>query len=92
MLIYVHRNRKVYLGRGAHDGHLDFHTASELRVREGGRQGWREMYAQLRCENEWVELKMCHIQQNMFTSSHQLNTTVNVWATAVAKSRILYYK
>ena len=50
------------------------------------------MYAQIRGENEWVELKMCHIQQNMFTSSHQLNTTVNVWATAEAKSRILYYK
>ena len=30
-LLYVHRNPKDYQGRGAQDGHLDFHTApSEL--------------------------------------------------------------
>ena len=27
---YVHRDHKDYWGRGAHDGHLDFHTAPEL--------------------------------------------------------------
>ena len=26
----VHRDRKDYQGRGAQDGHLDFHTAPEL--------------------------------------------------------------
>ena len=26
MLLYVHRNHEAYLGRGAQDGHLDFHT------------------------------------------------------------------
>ena len=30
MLLYVHIDRKVYWGRGAQDGHLDFHTAPEL--------------------------------------------------------------
>ena len=32
VLLYVHRNRgkQAYLGRGAQDGHLDFHTAPEL--------------------------------------------------------------
>ena len=30
MLLYVHRNYKAYQGRGAQDGHLDFHTAPEL--------------------------------------------------------------
>ena len=30
MLLYVHRNHKAYSGRGAQDGHLDFHTAPEL--------------------------------------------------------------
>ena len=29
-LLYVHGNRRVILGRGALDGHLDFHTAPEL--------------------------------------------------------------
>ena len=29
VLLYVHRNRNS-LGRGAQDGHLDFHTAPEL--------------------------------------------------------------
>ena len=28
--LYVHRNRKAYLGRGGQDGHLHFHTAPEL--------------------------------------------------------------
>ena len=31
MLLYVHRDDKDYQGRGAQDGHLDFHTAPELR-------------------------------------------------------------
>ena len=26
MLLYVHRDHKDYKGRGAQDGHLDFHT------------------------------------------------------------------
>ena len=30
MLLYVHRDRKDYQGRGAQDGHLDFHTTAEL--------------------------------------------------------------
>ena len=29
-LLYVHRDRRDYQGRGALDGHLDFHTAPEL--------------------------------------------------------------
>ena len=29
-LLYVHRNHNDYQGRGAQDGHLDFHTAPEL--------------------------------------------------------------
>ena len=33
MLLYVHRDRTDYLGRGAQDGHLDFHIAPELRER-----------------------------------------------------------
>ena len=32
VLLYVHRNRKVHLGRKAQDGHLDFHTGPELCV------------------------------------------------------------
>ena len=88
MLIYVHRNSKVYLGRGDHDGHLDFHTAPELCVRErergGGGQGWREMYAQLRCENEWVELKMCHIHCS--TKYVHLITSVEHYCQCVGNS------
>ena len=30
LLLYVHRSHQAYCGRGALDGHLDFHTASEL--------------------------------------------------------------
>ena len=30
MLLYVHTDHKDYLGRGAQDGHLDFHRAPEL--------------------------------------------------------------
>ena len=30
LLLCVHRDHKVYWGRGAQDGHLDFHTAPEL--------------------------------------------------------------
>ena len=30
VLCYVHRDRKDYSGRGAQDGHLDFHAAPEL--------------------------------------------------------------
>ena len=30
LLLYVHRDRTNYQGRGARDGHLDFHTAPEL--------------------------------------------------------------
>ena len=30
VLLYVHRNRRLKLGTGAQDGHLDFHTAPEL--------------------------------------------------------------
>ena len=30
MLLYDHRDCTDYLGRGAQDGHLDFHTAPEL--------------------------------------------------------------
>ena len=30
MLFYVQKDHKDYLGRGAQDGHLDFHTALEL--------------------------------------------------------------
>ena len=30
VLLYVHRDHKDYYGRGAQDGHLDFHTAPEL--------------------------------------------------------------
>ena len=30
VLLYVHRSHKAYYGRGAQDGHLDFHTAPEL--------------------------------------------------------------
>ena len=30
ILLYVHRNYKDCQGRGAQDGHLDFHTAPEL--------------------------------------------------------------
>ena len=30
MLLYVRRDHKDYQGRGAQDGHLDFHTAPEL--------------------------------------------------------------
>ena len=30
ILVHVHRNQKDYLGRGAQDVHLDFHTAPEL--------------------------------------------------------------
>ena len=32
MLLYVHRDRTDYLGLGAQDGHLDFHTAPDLQV------------------------------------------------------------
>ena len=32
MLIYVIRNHEAYKGRGAQDGHLDFHTAPKLRL------------------------------------------------------------
>ena len=32
MLLYVHGDRRDYYGRGALDGHLDFHTAAELRA------------------------------------------------------------
>ena len=31
MLLYVHRDHKDFWGRGAQDGHLDFHTVPELR-------------------------------------------------------------
>ena len=30
VLLYVHRDRTDYQGRGAQDGHLDFHIALEL--------------------------------------------------------------
>ena len=30
VLLYAHRDHKDYLGRGAEDDHLDFHTAPEL--------------------------------------------------------------
>ena len=30
MLLHVNRDRNDYLGRGAHDGHLDYHTAPAL--------------------------------------------------------------
>ena len=30
LLLCIHRDHKDYLGRGAKDGHLDFHTAPEL--------------------------------------------------------------
>ena len=30
VLLYVHRDHKDRSGRGAQDGHLDFHTAPEL--------------------------------------------------------------
>ena len=30
MSLHVHRSHKAYYGRGAQDGHLDFHTAPEL--------------------------------------------------------------
>ena len=30
VLLYVHRDRTDYQGRGAQDGHLDFHTAPEI--------------------------------------------------------------
>ena len=30
VLLYVHRNRSFFLGTGAQDVHLDFHTAPEL--------------------------------------------------------------
>ena len=30
VVLYVLRDRKDYRGRGAQDGHLDFHTAPEL--------------------------------------------------------------
>ena len=30
VLLYVHRNHEAYRRRGAHDGHLDFHTAPQL--------------------------------------------------------------
>ena len=30
MLFYVHRNHQAYQGLGAHNGHIDFHTAPEL--------------------------------------------------------------
>ena len=30
MLLHVHRDCKDYEGRGAQDGHLDFHTAPDL--------------------------------------------------------------
>ena len=30
MLLYVHRDRTDFYGRGAQDGHLDFHTVPEL--------------------------------------------------------------
>ena len=50
MLLEVHRDRTVCWGRGAQDGHLDFHTVPELREggtewggeRGGGREGARE--------------------------------------------------
>ena len=29
-MLYIHRNHEAYWGRGAQDGHLDFHTAPEL--------------------------------------------------------------
>ena len=29
-LLYVHRDRADYLGRGAQDAHLDFHAAPEI--------------------------------------------------------------
>ena len=31
ILLYVHRNHEAYQGRGAQDGHLDFHTAPGIR-------------------------------------------------------------
>ena len=30
VLLYVHRNHRLFLGTGAQDGHLDLHTAPEL--------------------------------------------------------------
>ena len=30
MLLYVHRHHEAYYGRGAQDGHFDFHAAPEL--------------------------------------------------------------
>ena len=30
VLLYVHINHEAYQGRGAQDGHLDFHTAPEI--------------------------------------------------------------
>ena len=35
MLLYDNKDRTDYKGRGAQDGHLDFHTAPELRVHTG---------------------------------------------------------
>ena len=35
MFLYIHRDHQDYWGRGAQDGHLDFHAAPELGAKEG---------------------------------------------------------
>ena len=42
LLLYVHRDRTDYQGRGAQDGHLDFHTAREL---------WKQYYMEQKQNN-----------------------------------------
>ena len=42
VLLYVHRDHKDYQGRGAQDGHLDFHTAPELGNRRKRGRGKRK--------------------------------------------------
>ena len=44
MLLYIHRDHKVYYGRKAHDGHLDFHTAPGLLGSEDGQRPFQHKY------------------------------------------------
>ena len=65
VLLYVHRNRRLILGTGAQDGHLDFYTAPELwniflleRERERERERGFEM-----CTSLWPEFDLPEVTQ-----------------------------
>ena len=77
MLLYVHGKRTDYLGRGAQDGHLDFHTSPELkfefnvalrpetiRLIRGGENGGKGVWRWGKRESIYLSLH-CHHQNDL---------------------------